>query len=351
MTNRENFFHLIRGGKPERVPFTLSLCDSLRAEFARKHGTDDYIGYYDVPFADAGIKPSLHPVDYSRFFKPGEIDFYDTWGVGYKKGSIAHFTRFISPMRDFTSPEEVHAFPMEDYLADYRWDGLGDHIADLKARDKIVVASGPGLDVFEASWYLRGLENLLCDFILNPEMAEACLERTMQVRLPIAERLAAAGADVIIFGDDVGTERGMMFSPDIWREWLKPRLKTLIERAKSVNPDVLCYYHSDGDITLILDELIECGIDILNPVQPECMDPTVIYRKYSDRISFWGTIGTQTTMPFGTPGEVRAKTLEMLELCRETGRLVLAPTHLLEPEVPLDNVDMFVNTVKSFKPK
>jgi uroporphyrinogen decarboxylase len=350
MTNRENFFHLIAGGSPERVPFTLDMCDSLKQQFEIKYGADDYHAYYDVPFANIGIRPSRNPIDYSGYFSPGEIDFYDDWGVGYKHGSMHHFTRFISPMKNFDSPEQVWDFPMEDYLADYRWEGLAEKVTYLKSRDKIVKASSPSKSIFEATWYLRGLDNLLCDFILNPEMARACLDRTMQLRRESVARHAYIGADILVFGDDIGTERGMMMSPDIWREWLKPRLTELISIAKSINPNVLCYYHSDGDIRPVIDELLDCGVDILNPIQPECMDPAEIYHKYKHRASFWGAIGTQTTMPFGTVEDVRSKTRELLELCRHEGRLILAPTHLLEPEVPLENVDAFVETVKNFRP-
>ena len=347
MTDRENFFHVIRGGKPERIPFYLTMCDNLLDSFEKKYATRDINSYYKIPFAHAGIKSSQNSIDYSSFFSKGEIDYYDDWGVGYKSGSVAHFTKFVSPMSNFTSPEEVRAFPMEDYLAGYRWEGFSDKVARLKEQDKVVLSGGMAIDIFEPSWYLRGMENLLCDFITNPDIAEACLERTLRLKCEIAARFAAYGVDVIIFGDDVGTERGMMMNPDTWRQWLKPRLTKTIKSAKEVNPNVLCYYHSDGDIRLIIDELIECGVDILNPIQPECMNPVEIYGTYHDRVALWGTIGTQTTMPFGSVGEVTSKTREMIELCKMGGKLVIAPTHILEPEVPLDNVDAFINTVRN----
>ena len=350
MTDRENFFHLIKGGKPERIPFILSMCGSLLSRFREKYSTADYNSFFNVPFAHAGIEPSRNPIDYSSYYTPGEVDYIDSLGVGYKKGSIAHFAKFISPMRNFSTPEQVWAFPMEDFLADYRWDGLKEKVAAIKSKDKIVISGGITIDIFEPAWYLRGMDNLLCDFLTDPPMARACLDRITELKCQAAARFAAAGIDVIIYGDDVGTERDMMMAPETWREWLKPRLAKAIRAAKDANPDVLCYYHSDGDIHLIIDELIECGIDILNPIQPECMDPVKIYTQYKDRISFWGCIGTQTTMPFGTPEDVRKAVQQLLDLCRNDGRLVLAPTHVLEPEVPLENIDAFVSAVKAFIP-
>jgi uroporphyrinogen decarboxylase len=326
------------------------MCESLLIQFETKYRTRNYFSHYDIPFAYTAIKPSKNPVDYSSYFTGDEVDYIDNLGLGHKKGSVAHFSKFISPMRKFISPAQVYEFPMEDYLANYRWEGLNEQICELKAKDKIVITGGMYIDIFEPAWYLRGLDNLLCDFLVDPSMAEACLDRIAGMKYQMAARYAVSGVDVIIFGDDIGTERGMMISPDTWRQWLKPRLKKAIQAAKDVNPDVLCYYHSDGDIQLIIDELIECGIDILNPVQPECMDPVKVYNQYKDRISLWGCIGTQTTMPFGTVDDVYNTVQQLLDVCRNDGRLVLAPTHVLEPEVPLENIEAFVNAVKSFTP-
>jgi len=349
LTNRDNFFHIINGGAPEKIPFTLSLCDNLLEKFQSKYHTNDYESVFDIPFRSVGILPSRNPIDYSSFFTKGEIDYFDEYGTGYKKGSVAHFARFISPMRNYSTVDQIKSFPMSDFLADYRWEGLGKRIESLKNDDKIVVGSGPAIQIFEPAWYLRGMENLLCDMLDNEEIAEACLNRIAEIKYEVARRFALYGADVIIYGDDVGTERGMMMDPETWRKWLKPKLKKAITVAKEANPNVLCYYHCDGDIHLIIDDLIECGMDILNPVQPECMDPIKIYNQYHDRISIWGCIGTQTTMPFGTVPDVKRKTQELIDVCGNTGRLILAPTHLLEPEVPLENVEAFVDTIHNFQ--
>ena len=158
-----------------------------------------------------------------------------------------------------------------------------------------------------------------------------------------------ADVDVIVYGDDVAMQTGMMMSPAVWREFLKPLLADVIAAAKAVKPDVLVYYHTDGDCTAIIDDLIEVGVEILNPVQPECLDPLAVYENYHDRLAVWGAIGTQTTMPFGTPEQVRSKTTELLQAARRHGKMVLAPTHLLEPEVPLENIDTFVKTVREFR--
>ena len=140
----------------------------------------------------------------------------------------------------------------------------------------------------------------------------------------------------------------MIMSPDMWRKWIKPRFAEAIRIAKELKPDVLIFYHSDGHIEPVIPDLIEIGIDILNPVQPECMDPEKLKINYGDRLSFWGTVGTQITMPFGTPEEVKEVVRNRIETVGKRGGLLIAPTHMLEPEVPWENVIAFVEAVREF---
>ena len=174
MSNRENFYRIIAGKPVDNMPFEFSFCPKLHREFVEKHGDVDYHSYYQMPFAYIGIEKSHQPVDYSPYFAEGEIDFYDEWGVGHKRGSVEHFTRYISPMRHFETVEEVYSFPMEDYLADYRWEGLKEKVEHLKAADKIVVAANPCIDIFEPSWYLRGFENLCVILLSGPIWLKLC---------------------------------------------------------------------------------------------------------------------------------------------------------------------------------
>jgi len=133
-----------------------------------------------------------------------------------------------------------------------------------------------------------------------------------------------------------------MFSPETWRTFMKPRWANVIAAARKIKPDIHVWYHSDGNVTDVLDEIVEIGIDILNPVQPECMDPYAIRKRYGKRLAFDGCVGTQTTFPFGTPEDMRRVIHELGEgLDARNGGLMLSPTHVLEPEVPLENIMAF----------
>jgi uroporphyrinogen decarboxylase len=195
--------------------------------------------------------------------------------------------------------------------------------------------------IFEIAWDLRGFDRLLLDFAENNPIAAALIEKITDIRVFQALKLIRSGVDILRLGDDVGMQTGMIISVEMWRKWLKPGLKKVIEKSKSINEDVLIFYHSDGSIEPIIPELIDIGIDILNPVQPECMDPVKLKKEYGSSLSFWGTIGTQRLMPFGSSENVKDEIKRMKETVGKGGGLLLAPTHILEPEVPWKNILAF----------
>ena len=122
----------------------------------------------------------------------------------------------------------------------------------------------------------------------------------------------------------------------------------MIDAAREVKPDLIVFYHSCGYVEPMIPYLIEAGIDVLNPIQPECMDFGEIYQKYGDRLSFHGTIGTQSIMPFGTPEEVKAQVKKNLDIAGKKGGLFVAPTHMIEPEVPWENILAYVEACREY---
>jgi len=164
-----------------------------------------------------------------------------------------------------------------------------------------------------------------------------------------AESYVRSGVDALFLGDDIGMQRTTLMSEELYCTWLQPRLKQVIDAARAINPEVVVFYHSCGFVTPMIPHLIEAGIDVLNPVQPECMDFGEIHAMYGDRLSFHGTIGTQSTMPFGTPEDVRREVFKNLEIAGDKGGLFVGPTHMLEPEVPVENLVAYIQACKDFK--
>jgi uroporphyrinogen-III decarboxylase len=155
------------------------------------------------------------------------------------------------------------------------------------------------------------------------------------------------GVDMIWTGDDVGTQRGMLMSPKMWRQFFKPKMAHLIASLKAINPKVKVAYHSDGDISPIIPELIEIGLDILNPVQPACMDPARLKNEYGKNLCFWGSIDEQYTLPFGSPADVEKEVRTRLQTIGKKGGLIIGPTHHVQLDTPLENFWAMVNTIKN----
>jgi len=199
--------------------------------------------------------------------------------------------------------------------------------------------------VFETAWALRGLERLLMDFVENPELTERILDIPFQYHLTAAKKLVEIGVDMIWTGDDVGQQTGMLISPETWRRFFKPRMAEFFSTLKEINPGLKIAYHSDGNIEPIIPDLVEIGLDVLNPVQPACMDPAKLKKLYGDRLSFWGSIDEQYTLPFGTPDEVRNEVLTRLRTIGRGGGLVIGPTHHVQLDTPMENFRAMHETI------
>jgi uroporphyrinogen decarboxylase len=351
MTNRENILSGLRRKQPEKIGFDFALCPSLCEEFKRRTGETDFVEYFKFPTRSLEPNPTRLKTDFTRYYgalPPGTrpLDWNPEWGILGSPGETAHFQEMLHPMEKFTSPEQYATYPWPDLLEDYRWDGMTERVQAIKDWD-LVCSASMQMTIFEISWYLRGMETFMEDLISGEEMALALLDKVTDLRIGMAARYASAGADILMLGDDVATQLDMMISPGLWRDTLKPRLARVVRAAKEIKPDLLVFYHGDGNMERIIPDMIEIGVDVLNPIQPECMDPVKLKERFGDSLSFWGCIGTQTTMPFGKPDDVKRVVGNLIETVGKGGGLFLAPTHVLEPEVPWENVQAFLDAVQN----
>lgn len=354
MTARERVLMAMRReGKPDRAPFEISwgaFTPSVMKVYRENTGTSlDPDEYFDFDTRSVNVLPTKKLTDFKKYYDETFSDsvFFDEWGVGMIHGSTEHFVEYkYHPLANYETPEEIENYEWPDVDAEYRYEGLADMVKSYHENGYAVMGE-LYQTIFEMSWLMRGMENMLIDFAINEEIAEAICERLMNIRINQAKAYARMGVDIIRLGDDVATQRGPMISAAMYAKYLKPRYKKIIEAAKEINPDILIFLHCDGKVEDMVGDFIEVGIDILNPVQPECNDLEKIFNLYGDKISFWGGIGTQSTMPFGTPEDVRAKVKEVQSVLGKNGGLLLAPTHILEPEVPWKNIIAFIDAAKT----
>jgi uroporphyrinogen decarboxylase len=200
--------------------------------------------------------------------------------------------------------------------------------------------------IVETAWALRGLERTRTDFVENPELADRLLDIPFCYHLEAARELTELGVDMICVRDDVGAQDALVISPRMWRRFLRPRMANFIETIKSINPRLKVAYHSDGFILPIVENLIENGDNILNPIQPPSTDPTELKRRFGDRLSFWGTVDEQHTLPSGTQDDVAREVRERIATVGRGGGLIIGPTHHVQLDTPIENFWAMMKTIR-----
>jgi len=349
MTHRERILTVLSRKPADRVPIDLAGFNrEAHRLFVEKTGSNNPWEYFRVEadWQGVGFAPSKDKIDYRPFHRnlPEEASIND-WGTGFIQGSNPAYDHFVPPLTYAKTVREILDYPLYDVTPAYRQQHLESAVKSIHDAGYAAFA-GMACTIFEVAWQIRGFNELLTDFYDNQDMAECLLDRLTEMRCFMARRYAEAGVDILGLGDDVGMEHKLMMSPDTWYKWLGSRLAKVIQAARDVNPDIIIHYHSDGYVEPIIPKLIEIGLNVLNPVQPECMNPARLKQLYGDKLAFWGTMSIQQTMPFGTPDEVRSEVKERIETVGKGGGLVIAPTHVLAPEVPIENIAAFVESAK-----
>jgi len=268
-----------------------------------------------------------HP---GSFSEDGKIGF-DWWGAGWDTQTEGYWHAF-APLG--ANPD----------VASFRWPNpeephLLDGAATAMAADNSehFVVPNFGFALFERAWSLRGFDQLLMDMLEEPGWTEELLDRITDIQVRLARRFVALGVDGGYFGDDYGAQHGMLFSPKSWRQLFKPRLARMFAAFREAGLPVIL--HSDGDIWDILPDLVEIGLNCLNPVQPEVLEHGRLQREFGKDLSFYGGISTQTVMPTGTPAQVKAAAAACIRgLAPDGTGLVLGPSHRMQSDIPVENV-------------
>jgi uroporphyrinogen decarboxylase len=259
----------------------------------------------------------------------------DWWGVGWvKQYGFNQIERF--PLAG--APRErvlAYEFPMDRFE-----ELLALMLPVLRERGEYWIGCDVSPCVFEMYWRLRGMEDAMLDIGGDPELADAMFARCADFSIALGEAACERySLDWFWTGDDVGGQQGMMLSPRSWRQLVKPHLTRVFEVGR--NRGLPIAYHCCGALRPIIPDLIEMGLDVLNPVQCNCpgMDPKDLKHEFGSRIAFMGGVDTQDLLPNGTPAEVRRATRELIEtMTADDGGYILAASHTISPETPDENI-------------
>ena len=262
---------------------------------------------------------------------------YDWWGVGFDSEEEGYFVS-ESPLAEDKNLDTYH---WPDPHAPELFHMVANTIDTYQASHFIIPNFGFAL--FERAWALRGFETLLMDMLLDPGFVEELLDRITAIQLVLIKKYIELGVDGGYFGDDYGTQKNLLFSSQIWRKMIKPRLQQLFTPFREVGLSVII--HSDGQIMEILPDLVEIGLTCYNPVQPEVIEHSWLKKNFGSRLAYYGGISTQTVLPYGSPDEVKRSVDDCVEVLAQNGTgLLIAPSHRLMSDIPMENISALLDS-------
>jgi uroporphyrinogen decarboxylase len=326
MTPKQRVQRAIRREPIDHVPFQTNYTGAMGRKLAAHLG----VAESELP---CRLSNHLRRVDIAyekRTNDEGSVGF-DWWGAGWSTQTEGYW-HSCAPLAESLD------------LDSYNWpdagrrDLLRDAATTIDAEKSYFIVPNLGMCLFERAWSLRGFDTLLIDLADRPEWVEELLDRITVIQVQLARRFVDAGVDAGYFGDDYGGQRSMLFSPRMWRRFIKPRLARMF--AVFVDSGLPVILHSDGDIRSIVPDLVEIGMTVLNPVQPEVLDHGWLQAEYGDKIAFYGGISTQSVMAYGDARAAREATLACARTLAPGGTgLILGPSHRMQSDIAPENVE------------
>jgi len=328
MTPKERVARAVAHQETDFTPYNLGFDGDLRDRLVALTGDErfdrDLISHF--AYASIGYPETAERVDANHYT--------DAFGVIWEEAIAGELGVVRDPILKEPSLRG-YEFPATHVPG--LFDGFADQIA---AHPDEYVTWGIGFSLYERAWSLRSIESFLLDMVEHPAFAHELLDRICEFNLALIDQACRFPIDNVRFGDDWGSQRGLIMGPKRWREFIKPRFARMVQRALSYGKTT--FLHSDGDIQEIIPDLIEVGLTILNPVQPDVMDIYQVKREYGKDIAFHGGVSVQHFLPDSTAEEVRQGVRRLIKEVGAGGGFVIAPTHSLGNDIPGENLVVLV---------
>ncbi|MHC4505135.1 MAG: uroporphyrinogen decarboxylase family protein [Planctomycetota bacterium] len=331
MTKREVIRSVLEGNGPPYTPWSFGFTKEAAEKLDRHYGTRDLDSVLGNHILRLGS-------DIGFFDDLGGDRFRDVFGAVWDRSvdkDIGNVVNCVLPeptLEGYDFPDPTDARFFED---------IPGKIERHPDRYRLYCV---GFSLYERAWTLRGMATLLMDFYDNPEFVAGLFDAICDYNIAQVRRALTYDIDAVYFGDDWGQQRGLQMGYPLWKRFIYPVLARMYGAVKKAGKRV--FIHSCGDVDELFDDLIGIGVDCFNPFQPEVMDTRALHEKYRGRISFWGGLSTQRTLPYGTVGQVGEETKRLIAMGRRGG-LILAPAHSVEGDVPLENMLALIDAVKA----
>lgn len=358
MTSRERMLAVIKGESVDRLPIDINFADALVVErFAKHYGmtSDEFmdslgndmrqIYSMDEPGCYMQDAEMLNVAFEKGFAKKNDLAEYaieDEFGIIWDASGIGQrpldVDRSWDILKDYKAPD-----PHKDGMF---WD-FDRKVQAYRDQDAAYYV-GQYYGILEKFEHIRGFQNALMDFYLEEDYTHELLDKLTDYRVELAKEICKRGVVFGHGGDDYGIQRGPLISLDVWREYIKPRLARIYKVYKDNGVPVL--HHSCGDCSIFIDDLLEIGVDALHPIQASAMDIHDLYKRYGDRIVYYGGFDMQSLMEKGTPEEIRKNVIDAIQTLGKHGRMVCCAVNIMM-DVPFENFEALRDTIYEYRYK
>lgn len=364
MTHRERIMAVLNHKEPDRIPVDLGSTSSTTITVKAHERLRAYLGLPSEPPPTLYAKRAFTVIPDETILRRFDVDarplllgspdgrpdrevsdhsLVDEWGVTWARSEAGPSINTDGPFCRLGDPtlQDLEEFSWPDPADAGRYRGLRERARDVHEKADYATVLYLGVGVVHQCQYLRGYGQWLEDLLIHPAFAEGLMDRVVEIWTQIVDRaLKACGefVDLVMYPDDMATQRAPLFSPELYRRLIKPRHRRMNEVVKRHGKPII--YHCCGSVYAFLPDLLDVGIDALNPIQVSAaeMDPKRLKREFGQDLTFWGGIDTQKMLPFGTPEEVREEVKRRIDDLAEGGGYILCAVHNIQSEVPPENI-------------
>ncbi len=334
MTPRQRVQLSLDHRQPDATPYHVTFTEPVREAMRAWYGRADF---------EAGLGNCLEIIRTGLPMTevPGRPGIWqDEFGVQWDKTIDKDIGTVCNQL---ITPDTLKDYRFPDPDAPSRFEHFPDALK--KNRGERFAIGTIGFTLFERAWTLAGMENVLASMVGDKPFVNDLLDRILAYDLAVTRKALTFDIDGMRFGDDWGQQRGLIMGPTLWREFIKPRIAKLYGLVHASGKRV--FIHSCGKVDELFPDLIECGVDVFNPFQPEVMDVEEMKRLHGPRISFFGGISTQRTLPYGTVDQVKAEVRKLIRRVGKSGGYIAAPAHDIPKDAKPENVAAMLEVLRA----